>query len=94
MAEVDRSGLTPLRIARAIAASVQVPIPVSRSGVMFRTHKVPKGRQLTFRPPLPSGLWQKAHEATLNRYCPRAVIARSSEVNDEESGVGIPAVAP
>ena len=60
------SRLTPARIARAISASLQAPIPVAESGVMFRTHNVPNGFQLIFNPPLPSDPWHMAHEATLN----------------------------
>src|SRR5262245_47701688 len=87
-------GVTPLRIARAMPASLQAPMPVSRSGVMFRVQSVPNGRQLIFAPPLPFGLWQSAHDATLYRYAPRATIACSSALSPDVSGDGRPAVDP
>src|SRR5262249_17836824 len=55
----------PLRIARAISASLHAPRPVSRSGVRLRTPTVPNGRQLSLAPPAARAPWQRAHEATV-----------------------------
>lgn len=44
---------TPLRIARATAASVQAPIPFVGWEEMLRDHLVPAGAQLVFLAPSP-----------------------------------------
>ena len=59
------SGVTPLRTARAISRGLHAPIPVSRSGVMFRVQSVPNATQLILAPPAPSLPWHSAHDATV-----------------------------
>src|ERR1700757_3666733 len=48
------SRLTPLRIARANSRLLQAPTPTCGCEAMLRVHSVPKGFQLTGKPPLPS----------------------------------------
>src|SRR5437588_533999 len=75
------SGRTPSRIAAAIWSSVQLPIPLLLSGVMFGVRQVPNVSGISRPPPYtwsrsgpvgPTAVWQIAHAAAFARYAPRS----------------------
>src|SRR2546422_685154 len=84
----------PRRIAVMICSSVQLPMPVSRSGVMLDEYTVPNGPSY-FRPPALTGcfgtVWQPQPPVAPNMYLPRAISAAEGgcAVADLESKAGL-----
>src|SRR5581483_2676413 len=71
----------PFRIAASNCSSLQMPMPVSGSGVMFGATILPKGVSIG-RPPangwlLPGTVWQLAQSETIVRYRPRSICVNS-----------------
>src|ERR1700753_890586 len=71
----------PPRTAASNASSLQLPIPVSRSGVIFGATMLPNGVSIG-RPPangrlLPGTVWQLAQSDSTARYRPRSIWVNS-----------------